>query len=112
MNFIPSSLFQTINPTTFKYYELFISIYILSLILSIGLIIYRKKTKKNFREFKKTLRILTDYLFLFGIIGLFLLFARYANIYFISMEFFHILNIIIFATIISVKIKHFIKINK
>ncbi len=106
-----NSLFQTVNPTTFKFYPLFLGIYIGAFILSIGLIVYRKKTKKNLKELKKTLRYLTDCLFFFSSAGLFLLFSRYANIYVLSMEFLHILNSIVLALLVTPRLVKFKKVN-
>lgn len=106
-----NSLFQTVNPTTFKLYPLFLGIYVAALILSIGLIIYRKKTKKNLKELKKTLRHLTDSLFFFGATGLILLFSRYANVYVLSMEFLHILNAMILVAVATPRLIKFKKAN-
>ena len=88
-------MFETVNPTTFKFYYLFISIYSISFAYFIIAEILIKKLSKKHKLYKKFLRHTLGWALFYSLTGAVLLFARYAYIYFLSMEFLHILNAII-----------------
>lgn len=106
-----NSLFHFNNDVTFFFYPHLITLYVLSLVLAVTLFIYKKRTTLKYRELKATLRHLSHWLFIYGFIGLFLLFCRYGYVYFLSMEFLHILNFLFVVPFLTYYIYHFAKLN-
>jgi nanoRNase/pAp phosphatase (c-di-AMP/oligoRNAs hydrolase) len=104
-------IFTFNNPSTFQYYTLFLVIYGLSLILAIALKMYKKKKKLKMKQLNLTLRTVYFWLATYSIVGFFLLFSRYAVVYFLSMPFLHILNYLVAFTFIMVRLVKFKKAN-
>lgn len=105
------SLFEFSNSTTFFFYPHFIVIYAIALIVGVAAIIYKKKTTKKLIQLNATLRTLSFWAISYALVGFFLLFCRYAYIYFLSMEFLHILNFVVAGLFIGMQAYTFKKAN-
>lgn len=92
-------MFHLSNPITFKYYPHFIAIYGVILVLAVALSIYKSKSNKKDKIKKRILQGLTSAYWQAGIYGFIFLGARYIRIALISMEFLHILNLLILTSI-------------
>ena len=80
-------MFSVWNQTTFQYYPHFIALYSALIVAAIALHYYRKKKlDKNKRLEKKILRNMSNSFAWIAIFGYFFLGARYAYVYFLSME--------------------------
>jgi hypothetical protein len=105
------SIFSFDNPSTFNYYALFILIYALAFILAVTLKVYKKRKTLKKKQLNLTLRTTYFWLASYSITGFFLLFCRYAKVYFLSMPFLHILNYLVAFSFIGYQLYKFKKAN-
>ena len=90
-------MFDFWHLSTFKYYPHFVTLYSLFFIGYIALRILKKKLDKQERLKRKIAFNFGSWLLFLSLSGFFFLFSRWAQIYFLSMEFFHILIMITFG---------------
>lgn len=89
-------MFALLNPTTFKYFIPFLILYVL---LIVGRFVFfywvKKQPKDSRRLYRKSFGYLAEACMWIGLLGLVYLGARRYSVYFLSMEFLHVLNGII-----------------
>ncbi len=106
-------MFAFANPTTFKYFAPFLAFYILLVVLSLVFkIAVRYLAKDKRRVMRKSLGTLAEASFWIGLLGLVYLGARRYNVAFLSMEFLHVLNLIILVIFVWHASKKYLSIKK
>jgi len=94
-------MFEIVNPPNFKYYPHFIALYAILIIGSIVFKVVKKKLTKDKRKEIIIVRNLSSWFFWLGLFGFILLGSRYASLYYLSMEFLHIVILAILGAVIA-----------
>ena len=106
-------MFALANPVTFKYFTPFLVFYVLLIVFSFlfKLVVPRleKQTKKMLN---KSFSYFAGSCFWVGVFGLIYLGARKYNVYFLSMEFLHIVNGLILVVFFGFGLKKYIELKK
>lgn len=101
-------MFEFANPVTFKYFVPFLVFYILLLVFYFGSKVYVKRQEKDKRRIlRKSFGYFFESCFWVGLLGLIYLGARRYNVYFLSMEFLHVLNGLLLVTFLWAGMKKY-----
>lgn len=105
-------MFAFLNPTTFKYYAPFLVFYVLLIVFKFAFQYWVKKQSKSERRlYRKSFGYFVESCFWVGLLGLVYLWARKYSIYFLSMEFLHVLNLIILLLFLGFGLKTYKKLK-
>jgi hypothetical protein len=106
-------MFAFANPVTFKYFSLFLVLYLFLIGLSFAFKVLVKRLSKDKRRVcRKSFGTFFESCFWIGLLGLVYLGARRYNVYFLSMEFLHVFNLILLASFAGFGMKKYFKITK
>lgn len=103
-------MFQFVNPVTFKYFLPFLVFYILLIIFSFVFKLTIKKMAKDQRRIvRKSFGYFAESCMWIGLLGLLYLGARRYNVYFLSMEFLHVVNFAVLGLFFGCGVKKYRK---
>lgn len=105
-------MFAFLNPTTFKYFVPFLVFYILLIVVKFVFNFWVKKQDKNQRRlYRKSFGYFVESCFWVGLLGLIYLAARRYSVYFLSMEFLHVVNVAILILFFGFAMKKYKKLS-